>query len=259
MIVLETLSGLCNRMGALDAGLALSKKLHQDLHVVWALDGEMPCRFDELFEPLPGIKTFSHLRHSRLRRELRRAYYYCCFSIALGPRTVERMLTANYDFEKLGERRHIAILTYKPFYPSPEPFLPFRPIRPLQKRIDRYQLGEMVGVHIRRTDHQIAIERSPTARFIELMRQEIAARGDTRFFLATDSPEEEAEMQRLFPGRIVTHAKASLNRRDPRAVQDAVVDLYCLSNCRKLIGSYISTFSETAWMIRGIDKVIVKQ
>ena len=45
---------------------------------------------------------------------------------------------------------------------------------------------------------------------------------------------------------------------DPRGIQDAVIDLYSLANCRKLIGSYWSSFSEVAAQLRGIELVIAK-
>jgi hypothetical protein len=85
------------------------------------------------------------------------------------------------------------------------------------------------------------------------MRQELDEHADTRFFLATDSPAEEERLQQEFPGRIIMHPKTSLKRHDPRAVQEAMVDLYCLANCRKLFGSYNSSFTETAAGIRGIE------
>jgi hypothetical protein len=47
-------------------------------------------------------------------------------------------------------------------------------------------------------------------------------------------------------------------RRGARqAARDAVVDLYCLAGCRKLLGSYYSTFTDTAAAIHGIPLEIV--
>lgn len=88
------------------------------------------------------------------------------------------------------------------------------------------------------------------------MHEEIERDSDTRFFVATDAPEEEALLHQEFPGRIISHAKASLSRNDPRGIKDALIDLYCLAHCRKLIGSHLSSFTEVAANIRGIDCII---
>jgi hypothetical protein len=38
-----------------------------------------------------------------------------------------------------------------------------------------------------------------------------------------------------------------------KGIQDAVVDMYCLAGCQKIIGSYFSSFSEVAAQINGIE------
>ena len=122
-----------------------------------------------------------------------------------------------------------------------------------ERGCERYGRDEPVGVHIRRTDNMASIQHSPIEDFEAAMREEIERDPDTRFFLATDDPAIEARLQEGFPGRIVVHAKSSLARNDPQAVRDAVVDLYGLSNCRRLIGSYRSSFTDSASRIRGIE------
>jgi len=74
------------------------------------------------------------------------------------------------------------------------------------------------------------------------------------FFLATDSPEEEQDMKKLFGDRIITFAK-KLDRNNPEAIQDALVDLLCLSKTRKIIGSFYSSFSDIAADIGYIEFV----
>ncbi len=83
-----------------------------------------------------------------------------------------------------------------------------------------------------------AIENSPTELFLAAMHREVEADPGVTFFLATDSPQEEYTMQAAFPNHIVTHEKQSLHRDDPAAIKDAVIDLFVLSKCRKIIGKY---------------------
>ncbi len=54
------------------------------------------------------------------------------------------------------------------------------------------------------------------------------------------------------------YAKPSVARDDPAAMEDAVVDLYALSRCRKIIGSYWSSFTDTAAELGSIERVLAK-
>jgi len=66
-------------------------------------------------------------------------------------------------------------------------------------------------------------------------------------------------LRNAFPGKIITYPKRVLERDNPLAAQDALIDLYCLSRCRKLIGSHWSSFTDVAWQIRGIERLIIKE
>jgi hypothetical protein len=113
-------------------------------------------------------------------------------------------------------------------------------------------------VHIRRTDNQWR-DHSPTGEFVRLMEEEIGKGPDRLFFVATDGSEEEERLKRLFPGRIISHRKRTLDRNSPEGVKDAVVDLYCLARCGKVIGSHRSSFSEAAAQIGQCPLVIAQK
>ncbi|MEM9423654.1 MAG: hypothetical protein AAF975_02555, partial [Spirochaetota bacterium] len=100
---------------------------------------------------------------------------------------------------------------------------------------------------------------STIEKFIACMRSEIDKDSSVKFFLATDDLSVEIKLRQIFPGRIVSYPKKNFDRNNPIAIQDAVIDLYCLSNCRKLIGSYSSSFSEIASEINGIELIVAKE
>jgi hypothetical protein len=133
------------------------------------------------------------------------------------------------------------------FY-EPCNFADFRPVKELRECIDRYRgsLGDAVGLHIRRAENEKSRNYSPTELFIAAIQEEIKDDPAVRFFLATDSEEEEAFLTGKFNGRLLVHSKQSLRRDGPTAIRDAVIDLYCLAACRKIYGSFWSSFSETA-------------
>jgi hypothetical protein len=49
-----------------------------------------------------------------------------------------------------------------------------------------------------------------------------------------------------------------LSRKSVGGIQDAAIDLWILSRTQKILGSYRSSFSETASEIRGIPLKIIK-
>lgn len=161
----------------------------------------------------------------------------------------------NFDFRLLRKHADIHIATWEAFYKTSSGFADFIPVAPLQQMIQSYAGGfkNVIGVHIRRTDNANSVEHSPTELFLQAMQDEVAADPAVGFFLATDDPDEEKNILKNFPDRITVHKKESLHREDPAAIRDALVDVYCLSRCRKIIGSYWSSFTEVAHLLRGAE------
>lgn len=92
-----------------------------------------------------------------------------------------------------------------------------------------YREENMIGVHVRRTDNRRSIAHSPIEKFIEYINQEIKKDNNVKFFLATDDSSVEIKLQTIVPNKIIVHRKKSLDRNNPLAIQDAVIDLYCLA------------------------------
>lgn len=260
MLIVQPVGGLCNRLRAIDAASALATELQLGLAVLWFPAPDLNASFHDLFEQPTGIRIIdirTHVGGRALNRALRalfRPRFKCCY---LGQPDIEPMLGSRQLAHRLIQSRHAYLQTYSEFWPVQDAFAMFRPLPDLQARIERYGRDELVGVHIRRTDNVASIQHSPIENFEATMREEIERDPGTRFFVATDDPAMEARLQLGFPGRIVVHEKSSLARSDPRAIRDAVVDLYALSNCRKLIGSYWSSFTDSASRIRGIECCII--
>ena len=259
MITLEPIGGLGNRMRALDSGIALSRHTGCELHIVWTVRNQMPCRFEELFEvpaaftSLRQVRDPHFLRWWRLRRA--RAAYARFIDIP----EANRMASAGESFAALAHTPGVMIRTYDRFFPNATPYTDLVPAPPIRQALERYRalLPRMVGVHIRRQDNRQSIALSPTEQFLRAMRAELEREPATEFFLATDDLSEEALLRREFGARLHTHAKKSVRRGARRAARDAVVDLYCLAGCRKLLGSYYSSFTDTAAAIGGIPLQIV--
>lgn len=260
MIILQPVGGLCNRMRSIDSAIELSEKIEQPLRIIWVSNSDINCKFSEIFSVPPEINILTEIKiNSRLigapLEQLSRIYYSnfqnLYFNIMSTPQGNE------IHPEILSTTPQIFIRSDQPFYPAKAPFTYFFPKKPLQQCIDSYRNENRIGVHIRRADNINSIKHSPLLKFIEYMSEEIDSSAGVTFFLSTDDPEVETKLRKTFKEKIFTHPKRSLNRNNPQAIQDAVIDLYSLANCRKLIGSYWSSFTDTAWQLRQINKIII--
>jgi len=288
MFFAEPLFGLCNRMQALDSVLSLAQALDRPVTLIWNLNRELNCPFEDLFvvpreivelrQPRRRFKAHSgplvHIgvRNSqpgkrphvngrgpvsnlalralrRLNDSLLRHRHYG--RVLYDPDTA-LLLKDPGRCEELRTVPTVYVRTYKHFYQRPPAFSHFRPTPTLEQAIAAQTAtfgDDVIGVHVRRTDLRQGARISTTDRFITLMRQEVAENPGVQFFLATDDPREETALGRAFPNRILTRSKRTLDRNDPAGIQDALIDLYCLSHTRKILGTIRSSFSRTAAML----------
>lgn len=103
-----------------------------------------------------------------------------------------------------------------------------------------------IGIHIRRTDNKQSILHSPTYLFESRIAERIEQDADAKFYLATDSIEEEKRLKEIFGDAIITFDNKDTSRNTFQGQVDAYVELLMLSKCGELWGSYYSSFSEIA-------------
>lgn len=269
MIIVEPQSGLCNRMRALDSGIELAQRVGHRVRVIWQRNEGLNCAFDALFEMPPGVDEIVEVNFglgpigrigrgiARIAREGRLRVAGIPSLYLRDPIPGENLSTR---YVEMARQHGISIRTCHRFMQRQRVFEQLRPSRQVLEGVAAYEkrLARSVGVHIRRTDNLKAIAQSPLDGFIAIMRDEIAKDPATQFFVATDSVEVVTDLIDIFGDAVYFHSKASVERSQPRAIVDAAIDLYCLSRCRRLIGSYWSSFSEVAWQLGGIDRVIVR-
>lgn len=266
MIYLTPEGGLCNRLRSMASVWRLAQMSGQDMAVNWWRTDDMNCSFDQLF-------LTAHLPFSIEERNLvgwRGPW------MKIGQRLGERLrsVAGQAVLDTAGSARLIGqdavlqqwarggnprIRTNSKMLDGPGLYALFQPVPALQQAIDSYlpKLGGAIGVHVRRTDNLKSARFSPITGFIELLQDAVDSNPTVKIFVATDAPAVFAELKAEFGERVFEHPKTALRRDDPRAIRDAVVDLYCLANCQRLLGSYWSSFSDVAWEINGIEHVIV--
>lgn len=260
MIHIIPVAGLCNRMRALDSAVALARDLSLPITVYWQTNKDLNCPFDLLWEPIHGVEiTMS----DKIPKALRTIISFKKLRVLLNLLPVPAVAFSSREGQELKDFlsqntrriRYLYVKSYSRFYDNADPYNNFVPIQDIEELIRERVASfdqNVVGVHIRRTDHVRAIAQSPDALFIERMRHEIQVNPLTRFYLATDALEVKETFTGMFGDRILTTPYES-SRTSVEGIQEALVELYALAATSKIFGSYGSSYSTTAGELGGIE------
>lgn len=258
------LGGLCNRIRVVLSALHLAPSMPIPVVVEWGRDTDCYATFDDLFLPIQGgnfsicDRAWYHHHNTRcnlhlpgLLRHLTYARQHDCFH--------PQWHGSLRDF--VGNHRRVYISSGYSLgtYPVDSINL-LRPLPHIAQRIDQIVskfTSNTIGVHIRRTDHKQAIAHSTDDAFIRALEREIAADIRVKFYLATDDEDLKLQFQERFSQHIIVQPTACC-RDTLQGITEAVIDLYALAATRKVLGSFYSSFSDTAADFRGIPLEIVK-
>jgi hypothetical protein len=271
LIELRVNSGLCNRIRAIASALALSKAAGQPLTVYWFHTSALDCSYTKLFLPLDGAKVVEVETGPLLRLfspgawRLRAVGWRRPYDLFLSGDRLQEMRESGADLVlAVAGARRCGIETYGRCYDALPSYEDFKPRPELLREAERVFAGigagsggRVVGVHIRRGDNEASVQVSPLDLFLARMHKETEQDPEVRFFLATDDPASEQAVAAEFPGRVTVRTK-DRSRTRTRGVQDALVDLLVLSKCPLILGSYWSSFSQTAAELGGGTLEIVR-
>jgi hypothetical protein len=224
-IQLQVCAGLANRLRATVSGICAAEELGCPITISWPAEVSFGATFTDLFDldasDLPSWITFDSA-------------------------TVEQptMCLTPADWSHLFRQNEIRIKSYGEFRPrTPRWFAWLRALRPRKEFLPCLEDFLLIGVHIRRTDNRKAIENSPTEAFIKAID---AYPPSTRFFLATDSPEERAIFLPKYDWRMIAAPTGCYNRGQLLGIQEAFREFVRLAACSEILGSAGSSFSEMA-------------
>jgi hypothetical protein len=258
--------GLANRMRAIASAYALTQQIGSHLEIVWFQDWALNAPFNAIFQSVPQL----NLREATLKdkwfydRARRKNLWlpsfpqWVLFDHRLDEKMIWPLMTQQFDFADWARGHRCYISSYMDFWPYDSSLLHelLKPVKEITEEVERncerLQAQHVVGIHIRRTDHVISIEKSPTSLFVDKMQEEIEQYADTRFFLATDSNDVKEELKSVFGSRIVTPESAA-RRCDIDGIRGGLTDMYTLAATSKIYGSLGSTFSKMASRIGGVE------
>jgi hypothetical protein len=249
-------------MRAMDSAIALTREKGWGLTIHWRQQrGILNCRFDRLFEPIPGVVLHEckgmpmGFDDSVLSRSLR----WWNQGLAVSRQESGAILSKGYDTRKWEAYKNVYIVSYSRFHPNKDHYADFRPGAEVLRLVDRETegcTGDTIGMHIRRTDNGKSIENSPLERFEAAIELELAKNDRTNFYVASDSAETKSHLQQKYGQRILCNMDQA-DRDSADGVVQAAVELYALSRTQRVYGSYWSSFSHTAAHIGGIQEFTV--
>ena len=266
MLTLVPQGGLCNRLRVVLSAVQAKMSGAGPVRVEWGKDAECGAWFEELFVPIDmGNLRVVHRHWWAAPRTRRNLWLPVLLRLFMGYR-VQR---ANYrpatddDFFRLVRRGGRVYLSggYALCHYSPDCVARLCPRPELMQRIERIKARftrNTVGVHIRRTDNAVSMSRSTPEGFRRAMDREIKRDFKVRFFLATDDEALKATLVQEYPDRIITQ-RTQVRRDTLDGMREAVVDLWCLAATQRIIGSYWSSFTDTAAELRQIPLEIVQE
>lgn len=260
-LTLVPIGGLANRMYAVTSAIAFCEDYQIRLKVIWFKDWGMGAGFHDLFklsERVDRTKVdiidakWYHYIYDRPRKKnlwIPGLYQRMAFGRRMNDK--EEFLVN----EELLHTKDLYLVQYCPFYKERLTLSSIQPNPSIRRQIEeRVKMfpQKTVGLHIRRSDNTLSIEKSPLSLFIEKMEEEIKANPDVSFYVASDSLDEKLELRQRFGNSVITTLD-SVRRDTTDGIVDAMVELYALSCTSKIYGSHGSTFSILAGQISNVN------
>jgi hypothetical protein len=266
MITLFPVGGLCNRIRSIDSGMILCRRINRPLRIIWQRDEtDLNCKFSDLFDSIPAVDIIEDpipLRYQGPRKRnlfLPLLYRKLFVDKVLTNERTGRLVKAGYNFESLAQYKTVFLINCFSLFKEPTRYEQFQPIHSLASKIDAESTSfneHTFGVHIRRTDNIASIEHSDLTLFVQAISRELERNADANFFLATDCKQTKEKIVTLFGNKVITRNE-TLERTTTAGIQNALIDLYLLSKTERILGSFWSSFSETAAAISGVNVTFV--
>lgn len=256
MIIVEPCAGLGNRLLGMASAYAVAQKLNRELVIIWKREVGCNIRAEELFDLPMQVINISEMGYkkapvadvlgNRVKKKWRgrASRFLDCDDVeAIKKESGYEGVLAAIEKEPViylktfGPICEVGVETYRFLKPSAA-------ITEKGAALFGKLNAHTVGVHVRRTDHAEAIANSPLTLFIERMKQELAADNETTFFVATDDASVKEELRAALPAELlIFNEKGIIDRNSKTGLEDALIEMLALSKCRKILGSYNSTFS----------------
>ena len=248
-------AGICNRIKKLFSALRFNANIEDAIDLYWSIGELTDKKFSDLF--LFDLVKFNEISCTK-KVELENAYDIgkdMSWRLKIEDGEVPKGFTQAYlkdeaDKEYIDfEYERIPLNCRKEYLKF---FEALRPSSAVEKRINEVNLSSnCIAVHVREDKYWVEYGRGKSNtlnNFISMMKQYDE---NTKFFLASADEKFSVNLKKYFEGRII-----ELPNKSYKESVDAVAELYLLSKCKEMIGTYGSTFSEVAWWLSGCSQKV---
>lgn len=258
--------GLANRLRALASAMVAAKGAGRELVLIWEPDDHCRAEFEELFIP-KGFSVVSSLEAAVLSKE---TILIDCMSI--NGNDSRRKVDFDVDAPVYVKTYCEINSVHESQRLEMEALRALQVQRSVQKQIDRYDVWNRIGIHIRsqhagnsKFDFEKAANNwseddqgtitffrsiSDYRYFLPELRRIIETQPEVKFFLCADSEEAVEAIISEVGERVLYVEKPALDR-SKEAVIAALIDFKLLSQTQMILGSYGSSFSKVAQAMGG--------
>lgn len=271
-VVVTPIYGLCNRLQAVVSAKAIAKLLNYNFAIDGWAETDKLMGFNSIYQLINGYQFNTN--------DIKDYHFIEPIVVSTNPTSCD--ISAN--FQELRKHENIHIKSFLPvrLYETDsakyatlylESIKEMALLPEIANRINPVPLNT-IGLHIRRADNQPAINNSPLELFIDIINKNL----NTPIFLTTDDVDIENSLRSQY-SNIFTNPKQGyhngkvLIRTDRTygvddqldkttkllALHEAIIDLYTLSQCKTIYGSFWSSFSIFASHINNSNLIIVKK
>ena len=279
-ILLQPMGGLANRMRVISVLFELCCNVEAEFEVLWVNNDDCGASWRQLFKEPPFIIkeiNGSYIHAYRSKRWYRRLphllwmFYHkytwlsnndVCALTAVD--TPENSAKIRLDWEcRLRNGERMFVVTGDNLGPVNDLSM-FTPIDGVCNYVNEFWeecasvYPVIYGLHIRRTDNIWSINSSPLELFEKKICDVLMQNPSSAFYLASDDEDTVSELKAKFGDKVIVRAK-ELSRKTSVGMQNALIDMLLLGKCKKIFGSYFSSFSEMASWIGGVELEIIKK
>lgn len=222
-------SGLSNRIRTLLGFIHVCKHFKKELRVIWIKDETCNGNYLDYFKPIDGVEFIDSLK-----------------SISCD----------NIDY--VGQSKTQTILDHYKIKDYKNNYYHIIPIESLQCVIDTFvdnnKIKECVGIHVRRTDYtgnligKVLNGSNSDKDFCDYIDK--YSRGKD-YFLATDNRGSQKYYINKYGSRTIIFSKIEENNSLRKtSLENAIIDIYVLSYCKSIKGTYNSSFTDFARLLK---------
>lgn len=281
---INPVGGLANRMRFMAGGIALAISLGVDYRIVWLENWELGARFDDLFvetEFTRGKILYPTSWEYALKYSVpRKKNLYItsltdrCFGECIyvtdplwtdsRPEPEKNEILESRIKEGFSRKRRCYIQGGYDLWQYSDEFFRslFHPVAEIATEVEKElkSLGpERIGMHIRRSDNALSIERSGDRLFEEVIEAKLAESPTVKIYLASDDMATKYRLLAKYGDRIATDCDV-VERDSREGMCRALKEMSLLANMPEIYGSFYSSYSEIAARLGGASlKILTRE